>query len=66
MLGERIKELRTENGLSQEKLAKCLNVTRVAVSKWETGDRQPNIDMLKKIADYFEVSTDFLLGRTDY
>ncbi len=63
MLNERIKQLRTERNLTQVGLAKGLSVSKQAVSNWENDNIQPSIDMLVKIADYFSVSTDYLLGR---
>jgi transcriptional regulator with XRE-family HTH domain len=61
----RLKYLRNEYNLTGEELGQILNVTKVAISKWETGHRTPDVDMLVKIADYFDVTLDFLLGRTD-
>lgn len=65
MLHDRIKSLRTELGLNQPELATRLKVSKQTVSNWENGNRTPDNDMLIKIADYFNVSTDYLLGRTD-
>lgn len=59
---ERLKELRTEKGLSQTALAKELNVSQRSISSWETGFRQPDYETLIMIAKYFDVSTDYLLG----
>lgn len=64
MLNIRIKELRTAHGLTQVDFAKKLSVSKQAVSNWENNNIQPSIDMLVKIADFFGVSTDYLLGRT--
>ncbi|MDO5602369.1 MAG: zinc ribbon domain-containing protein [Oscillospiraceae bacterium] len=58
-----ILELRKSLGLSQEEFAAKLPVTRQAVSRWENGDTIPNTDMLKLIAETFDVSADYLLGR---
>lgn len=63
--GERLKELRTEKGLLQKDLAKILGTTNSSVCDWETDRAQPDMEMLVKLADYFEVTTDYLLGRTD-
>ena len=63
--GERLKNLRESEGLKQTELAEKLNLTSAALSQYEKGVREPNSEMLKKIADYFDVSTDFLLGRID-
>ena len=64
MLSEKIKELRLARGLSQVELAKKLSVTKQTVSNWENDNILPSIDMLTKLADYFNVSCDFILGRT--
>ncbi|EPY6430862.1 helix-turn-helix domain-containing protein [Clostridium sporogenes] len=64
-IGERIKELREQNGLNQMELAKILNVHKGSVSNWENNKRTPDADMLIKIAKYFDCSIDFLLGNTD-
>lgn len=62
MLGNRIQELRKARNMSQVDLAKALNVTKQSVSNWENSNIQPSIDMLVRIAEYFSVSTDYLLG----
>lgn len=64
LLCDNIKSLRTVRGISQIRLAEELNVTKQCVSNWENDNVQPSIDMLSKLADYFNVSTDYLLGRT--
>lgn len=64
MLGLKIKELRLAHSMNQVEFAKELSVTKQAVSNWENNNIQPSIDMLVKIADFFNVSTDFLLERT--
>lgn len=64
-IGEKIKELRKENGLTQEQLAKTLGVSYQAVSKWETGVASPDISMLVPLAKTFHVSTDQLLEYKD-
>ena len=55
-------KLRTEKGLSQEELAEALYVTRQAVSRWENGETVPNVDTLKLLSQFFEVSINTLLG----
>lgn len=60
-LGEKITELRKKRGLSQEDLAITLGVSRQAVSKWELGDATPDTDKIIALADYFDVTTDWLL-----
>ena len=64
MLNENIKLLRQAKGLSQVELSKALGVTKQCVSNWENDNVVPSIEMLVKIADYFKVTTDYLLGRT--
>lgn len=60
-LGEKIINLRKKRGLSQEELAITLGVSRQAVSKWETGEAKPDTDKVVALAEYFEVTTDWLL-----
>ena len=61
----RLKELRKKKGISQLRLATDLNTTQNTISRYETGEREPGIDDLIKIADYFNVSVDYLIGRTE-
>ena len=63
---ERLKELRLENKLSQSDLAKELKVSQPAIARWEANLQVPNIDIAIKVALYFKVSTDFLLGLENY
>lgn len=63
MLGDKIREIRLAKKISQVELAKILDVTKQSVSNWENENIQPSIEMLSKIADAFNVSTDFLLSR---
>ncbi len=65
MFGEQIKNLRMNKKLSQVDLAKCLGVTKQSVSNWENENIMPSIDMLVKIASYFSVTTDYLLGLSE-
>lgn len=60
-LGENIKKLRKEKNLSQEQLAEMLNVSRQAVSKWESGKTYPDIDNLVLLRDIFNVTLDDLI-----
>ncbi len=62
---KRLLELRKEKSLSQRAIAKILNVSQTAYYTWETGKCQPSIEQLVMIADFFEVTVDFLIGRTD-
>ena len=61
----RLKELREDKDLLQSDIAKILNVSQVAYSYYEIGKRQLPIDLLKKLAIYYQTSTDYLLGLTD-
>ncbi|MBE6942318.1 MAG: helix-turn-helix transcriptional regulator [Ruminococcaceae bacterium] len=61
----RLKELRKERKVSQLKLAMDLNISQNSVSRYENGEREADYDTLVAIADYFNVSVDYLLGRTD-
>lgn len=65
MLGDRIKLLREEKHLKQEELAKDLSVAPSTIGMYETNKRQPNNDLIIKLAKYFNVSTDYLLGKSD-
>ena len=65
LLNENIKKLRLARGLNQVEFAKILSVTKQCVSNWENDNVVPSIDMLCKIADFFVVSTDYLLGRSE-
>ena len=66
MLGDRLKKLRKEKKLSQEALADALGLERVSISRYETGIYEPRKEQIEKIAEYFNVSTDYLLGLTPY
>lgn len=61
----RLRFLRTEKGESLEKIAKYLNVTIQTISNYENEKRDMTPDTILKLADYFGVSTDYLLGKTD-
>lgn len=65
MINENIKKLRTANNLTQVELAAELGVSKQCVSNWENDYIQPSIEMLIKLAEYFKVSTDFILGLND-
>lgn len=62
---ERLKKLRKEKNLYQKELAEILGVSRPTISQYEAGTRRPDNETLEKLADYFKVSIDYLLGRTD-
>ena len=61
MLGEKIKEIREKEGLTQEEFAKEVFVSRTTVTKWETGKSLPSIDTLRLISEKYNVSIDELL-----
>lgn len=65
LFGERLRELRTDRNIRQEEIAQHLGITRQAYGKYESDERQPSYNILVKIADYFNVSLDYLLGRTN-
>ena len=62
---ERIKELRLEHGLTQEQLGKIIGVKHFSIYSYEKGRACPEMKGLVALADYFEVSMDYLAGRTD-
>lgn len=61
--GETLAFLRKQKKQSQKDFADSLGISKGAVGMWETNKRQPDLEMLEKIADYYNVSTDYLLGR---
>lgn len=63
--GLRLKQLRQENGYSQEELAKLLNTSRSRIGMYEQGRRQPDFEMQEAIADLFNVTIDYLFGRSE-
>lgn len=62
--GLRLKELREKNGYTQDSLAEVLNTTRSRIANYEQGIRQPDFEMQEAIADLFNVSIDYLFGRS--
>lgn len=63
--GNRIAELRDQRGWTQEELAQSIGITRAALSHYEKNRRKPDFEILTKLADKFEVSIDYLIGRTN-
>lgn len=61
----RLRRLRERKGMTQKDIANHFQLGESTVSMYEQGKREPDFDLLERIADYFEVSTDYLLGRTD-
>ena len=60
-----VKELREKKGISQKELADYLNITQVQISKYELGKNEPDLNTTKKIAEYFNVTIDYLLGTSE-
>lgn len=65
MFGERLQLLRKEKKMTQKDLAELLRVSPSTIGMYEQGRRDPDTDIVKFLADYFEVSIDYLLGRSD-
>ena len=65
MKGNRIKLLREEKGLRQDELSKILDVSPSAIGMYERDEREPNDDITLKLAEFFNVTTDYLLGKSD-
>lgn len=65
MFGKRLRILREKRGLTQAEVANLFNISTSTIGMYEQGRRDPDTAVLKKIADYFDVSADYLLGRTD-
>lgn len=61
MFADNLRKIRIEKGISQEQLGEVINVSRQSISKYESGYAEPNYDRLIAIANFFEVSTDYLL-----
>ncbi len=64
--GKRLKELRNEKELTQKQLAEILKTSKTTICQWETSKQEPDLNTLVRIADYFNICTDYLLGRKDY
>ena len=65
MFSARMKELRLDKQLSQADLAKAMSVNQRTISNWEKSVRQPDFETLAMLAEFFQVSTDYLLGLED-
>jgi transcriptional regulator with XRE-family HTH domain len=63
MIGQRIRDLRKQKRMSQTELAKSAGVSQTTVTAWETGKAEPSSSAVAKLADIFNVTTDYLLGR---
>ena len=64
MFGERLKELRKSKNLTQEDIAKIFDIKPATVSAWEVGKAQPSYDILIELANYFDVTPNYLLNFT--
>ena len=62
---ERLKELRNEQKVSQQELGKLVNSSKMAVSHWESGHSEPSIAQLIVLSDFFGVTVDYLIGKTE-
>ncbi|WP_027826369.1 helix-turn-helix domain-containing protein [Ligilactobacillus saerimneri] len=65
MIGQRIRDLRKQKKMSQSELAKIIGVTQTTITAWETGKAEPASSAVANLADYFGVTTDYLLGRPE-
>lgn len=65
MFSERLKTIRKERGLTQADLAKLIGIKKAAITRWESGSREPNFTRLVELCDALDVSSDYLLGRTE-
>ena len=65
MIGELIRRFRSEENLTQEDIAERLNITRQAISSWEAGKTEPDLEMIRKLAELFGISVEALLGAED-
>ena len=65
VFGQQLKELREARGLSQDALGKLFNVSRTAIHSWEKDKQEPSLEVLKKLANFFEVSVDYLVANSD-
>ncbi len=64
-IGNRLRDLREEEGLLQKDVAKALGISRSTYTNYEQGTREPSLDMVVKLCDFYKVSADYLLGRED-
>ena len=62
---ERLKELRQERGLTLKQASQSLNLPLMTYANWEYGKREPSLSMLNELCNFYEVSSDYLIGRTD-
>lgn len=62
---DRLKQLRSEAGISMKQLAAEVDVSDAAICKWENGTAEPKVSYLIKLSEYFECTVDYLVGKTD-
>lgn len=65
MFADKLRDLRTAKGLTQEELGEAVGVKALQIWRWETGEFKPQLEQLKRLAEYFHVSADFLLDLSD-
>ena len=65
MLAERLKQLRSEKGMTQVQLAQMLDVSKGTIAMWETSKRKPSFEILSKLSDIFDRRMDYILGYSD-
>jgi HTH-type transcriptional regulator, competence development regulator len=65
ILGKRLKYLREKFNYSQKKVAEAIGISNVQLSRYESGDRNPDPELIAAFADFYGVTTDYILGRTD-
>ena len=66
IVAERIKELMKEENLNQVRLAEKIGVKQNTISAWLSGKKEPSITSLRKLADFFDVSVDYIIGRKNF
>lgn len=66
IFGKRLKYLRNKTNRSQEYIAKLIGISRARYSHYENNHVEPDMELIRKLADYFEVTSDYLLGMSDY
>lgn len=64
-IGDRLRNLRVQKGVNQDQAAEACGMSRIALARYETGTRVPRAEMVSRLADYYGVSVDYILGRDD-
>lgn len=64
-MGERLKQLRLEKGLTLKEVSQAIGIHLMTYAHYEHGDREPSIETLKKLCDFYDVSADYLIGRKE-